>query len=113
MKSVLRLRRSTDFARVRRQGIVHKNRWMQLTYAKNDLSYNRYGFVTSKKLGGAVVRNRAKRQLREATYRLHPQLHQGYDIVIIVRPAFVGQPFLQILRIQSELYRQAQLIKEN
>ena len=112
MKSALRLRRSTDFARVRQQGKLYKQSSLLLSTTENDLPYNRYGFVTSKKLGNAVVRNLTKRRLREATYQLHPRLCQGHDIVIIARPFVVEQPFLRILRILEKLYHQARLIRD-
>lgn len=80
-----------------------------INVAENSLSHNRYGFVTSKKVGNAVVRNQTKRRLREATYQLHPHLLQGYDIVVIARPAIVEQPFSQLLRILDEMYRRASL----
>ena len=85
---------------------------MLLSFVKNDLPYNRYGFVTSKKLGNAVVRNYTKRRLREATYQLHPQLHQGYDIVVIARPSVVEQPFSRLLRILEKLYHQTRLTRD-
>ena len=112
MKSALRLRRSTEFARVKQEGKPYRHPTMLLNFVKNDLPYNRYGFVTSKKLGNAVTRNRTKRRLREATYQLHPRLHQGYDIVLIARPSIAEQPFSSGLRILEKLYLQARLIRD-
>lgn len=113
MKSRLRLRQSEDFQRVRRYGKVIRHSDLMLSYANNDLKHNRYGFVTGKKLGNAVTRNRVKRRLSEATHRLHPMLRQGFDIVIVTRPAVVQQPFADLLRIVGELYRRASLIEDN
>jgi len=112
MKSALRLRRSADFARVRQQGTRRKHYHLLINCAENDLSYNRYGFVTNKRVGGAVVRNRTKRRLREATYQIHPHLHQGYDIVVIARPSLVEQPFEELLRILNKLFCQFDLVKD-
>jgi ribonuclease P protein component len=112
MKSALRLRRSTDFARVRRQGKFYKHSSLLLSIVKNDLLHNRYGFVTSKKLGNAVIRNRTKRRLREATYQLHPRLVQGFDVVVIARPSIIKQPLSQLLRILEKQYHQARLIRD-
>jgi ribonuclease P protein component len=42
----------------------------------------RFGFVTSKKLGGAVIRNRVKRRLRALAAQTLRSYPQGYDIVV-------------------------------
>ena len=45
----------------------------------------RAGFVTSGRLGGAVVRNRVRRRLREIVRRHQDQLRRGFWFVIIAR----------------------------
>lgn len=112
MKSALRLRRPVDFAYVRQAGNLHRHHHMMISCVENQLDYNRYGFVTSKKVGGASVRNRTKRRLREAAYRIHTNLHQGYDVVVIARPSIVEQPFDELLRILDKLFLRAGLVKE-
>jgi len=52
---------------------------------KNQLPYNRFGIVTSKKVGNAVIRNRAKRQIREVIRKNLNNLRPGYDVVIVAR----------------------------
>lgn len=54
----------------------------------NDLGHNRYGFAVGKRVGGSVERNRAKRLMREAIRAIHPQLQQGYDVLLITRNSF-------------------------
>ncbi len=51
----------------------------------NGPGHNRYAVVAGKRVGNAVQRNRCKRLIREAMRELHPQLEQGYDLVLIVR----------------------------
>jgi len=51
----------------------------------NGLTLSRYGFSVSSRVGGSVVRNRVKRQLREILR--HASLKSGWDIVLIARPA--------------------------
>lgn len=58
----------------------------------------RAGFTATKKIGGAVVRNRAKRRLREAARLLLPQHGQrGCDYVFIARSGTTARPWLRLL----------------
>jgi len=96
MNRQLRLRRPEDFARLRRQGASYRHPLVIVSVAPNALAHNRYGFITAKRLGKAVTRNRVRRLMREAVRHLHPMLASGYDVVIIARPHAVGQPYAMI-----------------
>lgn len=76
---------------------------MTLNSARNSLPFNRYGFIVSKRVGAAVVRNRARRLLREAVRALDGELTPGFDIVLIARPALKGEPFAAVLEAVREL----------
>lgn len=110
MKRQLRLRHSGDFARLRKVGRAQHHKLLIVSVAPNNLPHNRYGFITSKALGNAVQRNRARRQLREAVRCLHPHLKPGYDVVVVGKRAIVGQPFHYILRTVYELTQQSGLV---
>ncbi len=111
MQRRFRLTRGEDFARARKQGKTYQHRLFSLTVAANGLPANRYGFITSKRLGNAVTRNRARRVLREAVRQLHPQLKPGFDVVIVARRDIVGQHFLSVSCAVSELVQQAGLLR--
>ena len=111
MKSALRLRRPADFARARRFGTVHRHPAMAISVCANELSHNRYGIVTGKRLGIAVIRNRCKRRLGSALRELHPLLRQGFDIVVIARRNLTEQPYIELPRILRELFARAQLLE--
>jgi ribonuclease P protein component len=59
----------------------------------------RFGFTATKTLGGAVVRNRARRRLKEAV-RLTGESHaiEGYDYVLIARSGTVQRPFTELIK---------------
>jgi ribonuclease P protein component len=68
----------------------------------------RLGFTATKKIGGAVVRNRAKRRLREAArLTLSAETAPGWDLVLIARAATASRPFAQLLGDLRGALRQA------
>jgi ribonuclease P protein component len=83
-----RLTRSSDFARVRAEGRTVRGEVMMLgVLIGHEAQSFRAGFVTSKRVGGAVARNRVRRRLREIV-RLHQrQLRQDLWLVTIARSA--------------------------
>lgn len=112
MRRRLRLRHPDDFARLKRAGRVIQHPYFLLSYAPNELDHNRYGVVIGKRHGKAVVRNRTRRLLKEATRLLHPRLQQGFDIVFIVRHALIGKPFALVQRNVFEVLSQAELFED-
>ncbi len=105
-----RLRRTEDFARLRHEGMTTQNRFVLMSRMPNGLTHNRYGLVTSGRVGGAVVRNRTRRLLREAIRALNPQLRSGFDVVLVVRQPLVQQPYDVVSRIVTEMFSQANLM---
>jgi len=112
MNKRLRLRHPADFARIKREGIVFRHPLVVVSAMPNQLPYNRYGLITSKHLGKAVVRNRVRRLLREATRQLHPSLKSGFDIVFIGRSQIVDHSFTPIYHTMYELLNRAGLVEE-
>jgi ribonuclease P protein component len=83
-----RLSRSAEFERVYRQGRSTANRHLVLYAFPNSTSEPpRLGLSVSRKVGGAVERNRVKRLLREAFTRHEPELRAGHDVVVVARPS--------------------------
>ena len=85
MKAAVTLKQNYEFRRLYQRGASAVGGGMVLYCRKNRLGHNRLGLTASVKLGGAVVRNRARRRLREV-YRLNsPRLRQGWDIILVAR----------------------------
>lgn len=83
-----RLTRSADFERVYRQGRSHGNRYLVLyVFPRAADGEPRIGVSVSRKVGGAVDRNRVKRLLREAFDASSTPLPVGHDVVVVARPA--------------------------
>ena len=83
-----RLSRSRDFDAVYRQGKSVSTRFLVLYWFPRDDGTDepRLGLAVPKGTGSAVVRNRIKRQLREAWRALLPKVRSGQDYVLIARP---------------------------
>lgn len=86
LQATQRVRRSVDFDIAREGGRRFDAGWFLLwAYQRDDVRPARLGVAASRAVGGAVVRNRCKRVLRELFRRHQHELPPGTDVVISAR----------------------------
>jgi ribonuclease P protein component len=108
MKGEQHLTKPQDFALVHGQGKWIGGGLLGIKSRQTGLPLARCGFVVSKRVGGAVIRNRIKRRLREIV-RVLP-LKPGADIVISARPRAAAAEFGELKTTVSNLLAQAGLL---
>ncbi|MBE6890419.1 MAG: ribonuclease P protein component [Ruminococcaceae bacterium] len=80
-------------------------------YRQNNLHKNRLGLTSTKKIGCAVKRNRARRVIREAYRLLEDRLKVGYDIVIVARTKATSVTMFAVKSDLERAFRTAGLIR--
>lgn len=113
MKRTYRLRRSDQFQRVRRDGQTYNHHILRLNVAPNNRRKVRCGFIVSKHIGNAVQRNRARRRVREAVRLVLDHIHNGNDLVFIIRKTDVSTIAFPVLQdVVEHLLRRAHIWNE-
>lgn len=106
------LRRKDDFTAIYRKGRSIGERYIVFFYRKNDLSYNRTAFLASKKVGNSVVRNRARRLMKESYRQIFERLAVGYDIIFIARKTIVNLKCADVKKSIEAATRRSGILKK-
>jgi len=113
VKRAYRLRRPDQFQRVRREGRSWTTSLLVLNSAPSRRRQTRCGFVVAKRVGNAVIRNRAKRRTREAVRLILMHIIPGHDLIFVIRNADVATvPFTGLQAAVEYLVRQAGLWRD-
>jgi len=91
-----RIRKKKDFLVLYKKGRRYKSRFFSLIYSTSALPYSRVGVVASRKVGGAVVRNKAKRWMRDLFRRNRDLLESPVDLLIVAQPDMAGATWAEV-----------------
>lgn len=108
----MRLRRGADFARIKARGArLVKGcliaNWMEMPEA----SESRLGVITSRKVGGSVIRSRARRLLREVFRLNRNRLRCPIDLVVIARRSIADLKYAEVEADFLNVLQRAKLLK--
>jgi ribonuclease P protein component len=109
-----RVTQNRDFVRIRQQGERLAQGCLVANWNKlPDGARPKLGVVTSRKIGGAVQRTRARRLLRES-FRLHQhEFTQPIELILVARNSIAGKKFADVERDFLTSLRRAGLLKND
>ena len=105
------LRRPADFATLQRHGTSRAHPLVIVRTVRNGLERTRYAFSTGLRLGGAVVRNRVRRRLREIVRSLASRVAPGWDVLIVARPGSVSASYAELRDVVARLFGRAGILR--
>ena len=85
MKADVTVKENYEFRRIYRRGKTAVSPTLVIYCQKNRHGRTRLGVTVSTKLGGAVIRNRIRRRLREIWRLNRPSLQDGWDVILVAR----------------------------
>ena len=110
MKFTSTIKKNYEFKRLYNKGKSSASQYVAVYCRRNGTDFSRLGITVSAKIGGAVVRNRIRRRLKEI-YRLNEEkLKPGLDIVIAARKKCVFAGYHEIENSVLAVLRKLSLI---
>ncbi len=112
MRDIVSLK-NREFAIIYKSRKSYANNLLIMYVLSNELNINRLGISVSKKIGNSVVRHRFSRLIRECFRSNRDFMKQGYDIVVIARPAVVGLKCQDINKSFRHLLKRHHLLEDD
>lgn len=105
------LRKKKDFSSIYNRGKSVGERFVVVFFRKNGLDYNRTAFLASKKVGKSVIRNRARRLMKESYRGIKESLDFGYDFIFIARNSIVDVKCKEVKKSLEAALKKAKVMK--
>ncbi len=102
MGEMISLKKNGEFRRAYLKGKSYVSPGLVVYVIKNKKNCVRFGITTSKKIGNAVKRNRARRIIKESYRKILPSLKSGFDFVFVARGK---TPYLN----SNEIFKQMEI----
>ena len=112
MKNTVTIKSNCDFRRTYGKGKVFQAPALVSYVLKNRAGICRIGITTSKKIGNAVERNRARRVIRAAYREIEDKINGNYDFVFVARSRTKYQKSTQIAQLMLSQLKKAGVIDE-
>jgi ribonuclease P protein component len=105
------LRSKRDFAALQAASRSRAHPMLIVRFRRNELGRDRFGISTGKRLGGAVVRNRVRRRIRETLRRMDGTT-VGWDVLVVARPASATASYAELREALQRLMRSLRTMEE-
>jgi ribonuclease P protein component len=108
-----KIRTSAQFRNVYESGRKFTDPFFHIFIVPGRDEIVRFGITATRRLGGAVIRNRIKRVLRESMRQLSPVILPGFDVVILARPLMSKMKEPTVRSHLMKIFRQAGVLPES
>lgn len=105
------LRNKKDFERLYKKGRSVGDRYVVLFFIANGRSYSRRAFLASKKVGGSIARNRARRLMKESFRFVREELPEGMDMLFIARNTITGKKQQEVEASMRKALKKGKLLR--
>ena len=112
MKKTVTIKENREFRRIYNRGRSAVTPFLVLYCRPNGRDHNRLGITVSTKIGCAVVRNRARRRLREVFRLASPSLRKGFDVILVARGRTAEAPYQRLTAAFDKACREVGLVEK-